>query len=381
MKIVVFDDRYKMFYGAQQQAVEIAAQARDHGHDVTFLTTAEGVLAEAARGRGLHVRIETPPEAWLQFERKALGTGLQRLRVTTQMLAFSRRLAAVIRDTQTELVIVSNVRTALTLVWSRLTPRVPIVLYAQNNIPMGPFAVVAALVSSRIGMIGPSTIRTFPGPLHRFVHGRSFPWPGGRDLSHFAPSPEPVLPAGEPATVLTIASLTRRKGIHDLIDALALVSDSGRPVRLVVVGGTVGAESEAYADGLRKQAERLGVETEFAGWRDDVRPALASCHLFALASYEEGLPGVLIEAMATERACVTTRAGDAGRLVDEGDAGVSVDVGDVDGLASGIRALLTDPHRRSAHAASGRQYVLATLGVEKLYEDLAAGTDNLFQGS
>ncbi len=378
MRVLMIDDRYNMFYGAQQQAIEVAAQFTKHGHDSHFLTTSEGMLASRARDRGVQTHVVPAPPPWLRFERQALGTSVvSRGRNILTMLTYSRQVAKHLRTIEPDLVVASNVRSSLILAWARLTSRRPIMLYAQNDVPMGLYGFAAAYICRRFGMIGPSTIQTFPSLVRKRVIRNSFPLPGGRDLSQFTFSPEPALDGEQPPMVVSIASLNERKRLHDLIEAIALVRNRGLPAVLTIVGGSVGEESERYEQRLMEIAADLGVPTHFTGWQEDVRPFLADANLFAIASSNEGLPGVLVEAMACGRACVATRAGDAGRLVDDAGAGASVEVGDVAALADEIARLLSDDATRTRCAASGHAFVHAELDLSRMYNDLRSGLSDL----
>ncbi len=361
MKLGFIDDRFHMTYGAQRNVVLLARLAADAGHDVVFYTTKEGPLADEARRQGLEVGVVVAPGPLLVFEKGAVaGVGAAAataLALVRYNWSLARRLAADGR----EVMVPAAVRPALLCALWRLWPGRRMVLFAQNNSPFGVFAAAAGLVSDRIGLIGPDCERTFPSWARRVIASRFRPLASGRDLSVFAAVEPSEAAPGVASTdgrlrLLTVAAIEERKGIDVLLRAIAgagLVD----VVTLTVVGGASGPRGERHLAELEALAESTGVETRFAGWHDDVVPFLRDAELFVLASFEEGLPGVLIEAMAAGVACVTTAAGNAGDLVSSCGGGIVVPVGDEAALGAAIGGLVADRERREALAAAGRAQV------------------------
>ncbi len=149
------------------------------------------------------------------------------------------------------------------------------------------------------------------------------------------------LPAsGDPFRVLFLGNLFERKGIADLLDALA------RPVlaecdwSLVVAGG---GEVARY----QTQAMRLGIgeRVRFLGWVDQDRAAscLAEADALALPSYDEGLPLVILEALALGVPVVTTPVGAIAEVLTDGANALLVQPGDTTALAAAMARLVAEP--------------------------------------
>ena len=153
--------------------------------------------------------------------------------------------------------------------------------------------------------------------------------------------------------VLEVARLAEVKGQQLLIRALEHLEATA-----VLVGRDL-EEDGGYEQELRRLADECGVagRVVFAGYRDDVPALLAGCDVFCLPSELEGLPLVVLEAMAQAKPVVATAVGGTPELVADGETGVLVPQGDVEALAAALDALLRDPERARRMGEAGRARV------------------------
>ena len=103
---------------------------------------------------------------------------------------------------------------------------------------------------------------------------------------------------------------------------------------------------------------------------------LSKSDLFVLASFAEGVPVVLMEAMASARPVIATRVAGVSELVEDGVSGFLAPPGDATGLAERIAQLAADPALRTRMGAAGRDRVLAEFDIRKEAARIAA----LFRG-
>ena len=124
-------------------------------------------------------------------------------------------------------------------------------------------------------------------------------------------------------------------------------------MRLVIVGD--GGER----DNLLRLAADLGIAERVVlpGWQPEVRHYFEAMDVFALSSHREGLPNVLLEAMALEVPVVATRVNGVPRLIQDGRNGLLVDPGDGDGLTNALAGLLKNQALREVLAKAARRVV------------------------
>lgn len=178
------------------------------------------------------------------------------------------------------------------------------------------------------------------------------------------------LPEGGPRLV-AIGRLAEEKGFLVLLDALARARRERPDLRLTLVG------DGPMRPAIEAARARLGLEDAvvLAGWRDEagVREALAEASALVVPSFAEGLPVVIMEAMAAGRPVIATFVAGIPELVRPGTTGWLVPAGDADALASSLVALADTPRERLvAMGLAGRERALARHDVDRCAAELAA---------
>ena len=183
------------------------------------------------------------------------------------------------------------------------------------------------------------------------------------------------IPEGVPV-VGTVTRLCKQKDPETLLRAARLMAELRPDARLVVVG-----------DGpLRPQVERLLDELDLRahvsllGRRSDVEALLPGFDAFVLSSRWEGLPRVVVEAMAAGVPVVSTDVGGIADAVEDQVSGLLVPSGDAVALANALVRLLSEPGlgARLAATAASRvdEFDIGTMGdrLDDLYTGLLVGT-------
>ncbi len=151
--------------------------------------------------------------------------------------------------------------------------------------------------------------------------------------------------------VLTVARLTEQKGHCYLLEALPAILAAAPNAYFIWVGhGPLEAELRAQLVALEIDPTRLIM----AGRRDDVPRLLAAANLFVLPSLFEGLPLVVLEAMANGVAVIGTRVCGTSEAIRDGWNGRLVEPKNSAALATAIVEVLTDPSLAARWAHAGR---------------------------
>lgn len=179
-------------------------------------------------------------------------------------------------------------------------------------------------------------------------------------------------PASGPTRLLFVGRLAHVKGLPILFEALSLLKDRLPGLSLHVVG-----DGNERAD-LEKRAAEIGVDVTFLGFQtqDQVAAEMAKTDIFVLPSLAEGVPVVLMEAMASEKPVIATRVAGVSELVEHQTHGLLVRPGDAQDLAAALGTLCADPELRRRMGQAGRVKVQSEFDIDKEAARLA----RLFQG-
>jgi glycosyltransferase involved in cell wall biosynthesis len=170
-----------------------------------------------------------------------------------------------------------------------------------------------------------------------------------------------------------VGRLSAEKGFDLLIRATDRLVREGLDVELLIVGE--GDQQPA----LEALAAELGcaARVRLVGYRPDVKDLYQAMDVFALSSWREGLPNVLLEAMALEVPVVATRIAGIPRLIRDGDNGLLVEPGDVEGLGRALLGLLRSADLRGRLGEAGRRTIEAGYSFEARMEKIRTLYDDL----
>lgn len=199
----------------------------------------------------------------------------------------------------------------------------------------------------------------------------------GIDTSHFVPNRR-VRAAGEPLHILSSGRLVGKKGFPVLIDACRLLKDRGYPFRCTIGGS--GPDEAA----LREQVKNLNLETEItltgkAIKQEEIPEFMAAGDVYCLACVwaedndVDGLPQMLMEAMACGLPAVSTRLVGIPDLVIDGETGLLVAPQDAVGLAGALQRLGEDDALALQLAQAGHTRVTKVFDIEVCLEPLLSG--------
>jgi colanic acid/amylovoran biosynthesis glycosyltransferase len=195
----------------------------------------------------------------------------------------------------------------------------------------------------------------------------------GLEVDLFQPAPEE---RGRPVRILSIGRLIEKKGHEYLVDACALLAKRGLQFRCDIVGaGPLQGSLQERIDrhGLRDRVALLGPLDQ-----EQILQLYRTTDIFALPAViaasgdRDGIPVVLMEAMACELPVVTTAVTGIPELVQDGESGLIVAQRDASDLAQALERLIADPDLRPRLGKEGRRAVLEGFQVQDSAKKLAS---------
>lgn len=203
----------------------------------------------------------------------------------------------------------------------------------------------------------------------------------GLHLDNFSFSP----PLDRSDVVVAVGRLVEKKGFDDLIRAVALLRDGGSTVQCEIIGGgPMEADLQALIADLR-----IGGRVRLLGPlpQGEMSQRVASASVLAAPCVNgtdgnrDGLPTILLEAMALGTPCVGTAVAGIPEVVRDGDTGILIEERDVAALARAIERLVQDPQLRMTYASAARRLVEAQFDahlnaarVRQLFEKSSASS-------
>lgn len=349
--------------GGQLVALRLARGLRERGGEPLVLAPAPGPFTELLEAEGIPVRL-LPPGRTLRLDRAVrLALLLRRERVdllhTHTMLAGNvhARLGARLAGVP----VVSHMH-----IENHFRSR-PLVRGLQRTLDNLTARLAARIVAVSEGTREALSAQGYPGD--RLVAVPNGIETDERPATDTAATRRGLgLPEDAPL-VAHVGRLCEVKGQRELIGAAALLGSDHPDLRIVLVGEDV-ETGGAYRRGLAEEAAALGVagRVVFAGYRGDVPAILDAVDVLALPSRVEGLPLVLLEAMAAGKPVVASPVGGTPELVLDGETGLHVPPGDEAALARALGRLLDDPDLARRLGRAGRERVVQRYSADTMVD-------------
>jgi len=350
--------------GGQLVALQLAHALRERGDAALFVSPDRGPFTQRAEGEGFRVAI----------------ADVGRVHRVPGAFALARLLRAEHVDVlHTHTLAAANVLSRL----AARAARVPVVshLHIENHFRSSTRALLrgadnaTARLCVRLVAVSEETRRAYerqgyPQRIDVVYNGVALDGSSNHSIRS-----ELGLPDGAPL-IGEVGRLCDVKGQRELIQALAHVPEA----TAVFVGADL-EQGGRFQRELEEVADALGVRERivFAGRRSDVGAVLAELDVFALPSWTEGLPLVVLEAMARRRPVVATPVGGTAEVVVDGETGLLVPPRDPDALAAALRRLLADADLRRRLGDAGYDRVREHFSVETMTRRMLALYDEVLR--
>ena len=372
---VLFIIHGSVFGGPHNQALRLAGPLAARGIETTVVLPREpGNAARRLRSSGIDV-VEIP----LHRVRASADPRVQ-LPAAVAFLPEVMAIRRMIRQRGVDVVQVGGLVNPHGAIAARLE-RVPVVWQLLDTRAPRPVAFAAMLFVRALATVvmptGLKVLEHFPGSRH--VRRRVVPFIPPVDTSVFRPRPELRSSVrmewgvdGAGPVIGTVGNINPQKGYETLLEAFGRLRRDLPDARLVIVGSDHESH-RGYAERVRSLVSSMGPAGDgvtFLGARPDVERQMQGFDVLALASVprSEGIPTVLLEAMATGVPVVATDVGGVSEVVEDGVTGRVAPPLDPDGFAAAVLSVVRDADTRSAMGDAGRRRAEKRFSVEHCAE-------------
>jgi glycosyltransferase involved in cell wall biosynthesis len=379
--------------GAETSLLEILSGVRKlvPDWDLWLVLAEEGILGAKARELGVQVKTMPFPPALARLgEGTSLRPTVESFRAAAFTALYAKRLGAVLRHLKPHLIHSNGFKMHVLGGWT-CPKKTPLLWHIHDYVSSrrimsrmlrwssnGCTAVIAnsASVAADLRTVLPglnSSVVYNAVDLDRYT-------PNGRTMDLDAACGLSPLCDGT-IRVGLVGTFARWKGHKVFLQALSKLPRNA-PIRGYIIGGPIYQTngSQWTRNELEQEVERLGLagRVGFTGTLLDPAPAMRSLDIVVHASTEpEPFGMVIIEAMATGKALIASRAGGACELFVDGESALSHPPGEADALCKQIMRLTHNQDQRVRLGAAARTQAVKIFGRERLAKELVAMYDHV----
>lgn len=326
--------------GAERLLVDTAAKGdhRAFDYEVAFVLEAEDafagtIVANGTKVHGLGARADMDLRWMAAFRRLLMGDHFDLVHFHLPYTAALGRLviASLPRQIQP-----ASLYTEHSL-WNKVSPPVKIL----NRATIGRDGAVIAVSQAAYDALPGSLKRRAQVVVHGVDLSLSSEMIAHREVVRETLRAELGVPPGDLLAV-TVAGLRREKGYDVLLDTARLSAERQLPITFAAAGA--GSLDQELAE--RHRSLGLGERFQFLGHRRDALELLTAADIVVLASHQEGLPVVLMEATSVGAAIVATSVGGVPQVITDGENGLLVPPGDPRRLVDALARVSADPELR-----------------------------------
>lgn len=348
---VVYLDHCAKLSGAEIALLRLLEALGDNIEPIVILGEG-GPLVERLQRVGARVEVVAMPSRVADVTRQHVGLYLDPGAVA-RAAAYSARLVPLLRDLKPDLVHTNSLKAGFYGVPAARVAGLPVLWHLRDHVSpdyMSPAAV--RIVRAAIRTLPTAVVANSSATLATAPRARR-----GRVVANAVPIPRssPSSRRGGPLRIIVLGRLAHWKGQDVFLDAFADAYPGSEELARIV--GSAMFDEESYAEGLRAQADRLGIADRvlFRGFREDIWPELAWADVLVHCSRSpEPFGQVVVEGLAVGLAVIASDAGAPADILTDGRDGLLVPPGDTRALTAAMLRL-ADPALRAKLGVAGRR--------------------------
>jgi glycosyltransferase involved in cell wall biosynthesis len=350
---VLFLDQFSALGGAQQCLLDLLPAIQERGWKARVAIPRGGPLINLLRARGVPVdEIQSGPY------RSGTKSAGDVLRFAADVPLQTAAIAALLRQSHTDLVYVNGPRVLVAAALA-VRGRMPILFHAHHSIGQASAAYLEGLALRRSGATIAACCAAVAQPIRKWVaSGRIHTIPNGTPDFGFR---ERSLERRQETRIGIIGRIAPEKGQTEFLRAAALLVKHLPRARFVVCGAPLFGDREYYRAVLRLSTD---LPVELLDWHADVGAVMRDLDILVIASKQEGMPRVMLEAFSAGLPVVAFPVGGIPEAIDDGISGFLTRGASPSALAATLSEVVASPDRmrsvsHTARVEWERHYTLA----------------------
>ncbi|GFZ79966.1 glycosyl transferase group 1 [Compostibacillus humi] len=374
-RILFIESRYNSFYGAQKSLLKLVQSLDEREFEYKIVTTSDGNFKKGFEENNIDVDVIKLGEKANVFGGKILDyTLFDKLIVIIQIIIFNIKLLNYIRKNQIDIIYVNDLRAFLYSILATKLLNKKNVWYIRTDINSSFLTNLGLSLSDNIIIIAQGVLRRIPKNKIKKYNNKITNIYTGFDFKQFKiyDKKESKLRLGissEKFVIGYLGSINERKGIDLLIDSYINVSKIYDDLHLLLIGDV----SLGYEEYWEQQLNKLiiaDVPFTIKPYRKNVSEGYSAMDIFVLPSNSEGLPRVVIEAMAHKIPVIATDVGGISEVIPNNEIGYLIKKGNQYELIKAIELLKENEDYRIKMSKNGQKYCITKFNHKKFSEDI-----------
>lgn len=348
---------------------------------LVLLAPFETDFTKMMRERGIDTVILEPPNRVNRYGGKCLKDGcIGKILTVICLLRYNMKLRALFREKQIDVVYCNCIRSVLTVGMAARSKQIPIFWYIKAELQNPLLDTIGFFLSNRVFYFCDANKNDKYPLLTSMFRKKIGILQIGIDLGKFAEiekSKRSLLTKElhinrEKKNCVYLGQVYPPKGIHYLLEALALVKDEYPNIRLYIVGDHIIDEYRDYKNKLMQIIERhsMGENVVFTGWRRDALHIASLMDILIHPSLSEAFGIAVLEGMALGKPVIATKVGGLRELVRDGVNGFLVEPGNPRMIAERLSLLIRDRNLRERMGKAARDTVFSEYAIENRIKEL-----------
>ncbi|ANU22491.1 glycosyltransferase family 4 protein [Planococcus donghaensis] len=350
-KILFLESRSDSFYGAQKSMLKLIQSLNQNEFECVVVTTKEGELSKELRKKNIPIDIVKLNKKANIFGGEILQYSiLKKMNIAVHLLIYNFKIFLYLRKNKIDTIYVNDIRALIYSILATKIMRKKNIWYIRADISDTILSKLALRFSDNIITIANGVLRHVPKDKLLKYNGKITNIYTGFDFSEYQISDKEnskknIGLSKNKLVIGYLGSINERKGTDFLIDSFIRIKKIYNDTELLVVGN-VSPGYENYWKNLMEKVLKYGESIKYIPYSNKVSDIYSAMDIFILPSRSEGLPRVVIEAMAHKIPVISTDVGGVREIIENNINGFVIEKDNSEELFSELNSLLKDSLKR-----------------------------------